>query len=330
MLPNNSAFQIAAGGIFVLVRLSHTYYSMFQCYGVGAYREVALSQPMRFFGIPFVIILVLTSFFIVPLDWLPYERSDRLRLYAFLVFPLTYWHYSMQHYGIISIYRAKGEQRLTKHHANLEKYYCHLTTTFLVSILTLKNFYDVGFWGISLRKFLYLDHVNWNVLAIVLCLASVAYLFKLEVSTQKFNIPKFLYIISIALMTLTTANQSFLVSFMLIDMQHFLVMFGLGGQMMSSKTSEKQARIDLVKYSLVFMGSSLILSMIYFYFEAHGLRYKHYDVILAGFVSNAKGSVLADLMFGFFIAIGIVHYYYDRLVFRFSDPKIGPIAKRAI
>lgn len=87
---------------------------------------------------------------------------------------------------------------------------------------------------------------------------------------------------------------------------------------------------SLLSISAVLILVSVILSFVYFYFNAHGLTHKNYGLVLGHFVSPGQSETLNLFFYGFFIATGICHYYYDRLAFRFSDKKIGPIVKNLI
>lgn len=322
-------FKFYSAIVFILFRLMHTYFSAYLCLGHPDYAQVSKDLKFRFYLIPIIITGGITLFFILPQSVFSLSIGERFNLYALLVFPLTYWHYALQHYGVISIYRSKAQQSLTPFHYNLEKWFCHLSTTFLVTILTLKNFYDVSFGGFSLGSFLKIPVVDWNLITFCLIVPLVVLLTYHEFKNRVPSIPKLLYIWSIAFMAILVTSQNLYVSWMLLDMQHFLVVFGLGGHMLSRGQAGRPGK-SLLSISTVLISVSIILSLVYFYFNAHGLTPKNYSLVLGQFMKPGENETLNLFFYGFFIATGICHYYFDRLAFRFSDKKIGPIVKKLI
>lgn len=315
---------------FISIRIVHTYFSIYLCIGHPMYRPIARMQKVRFYGIPFLIVAILTLFFIAPDFLIPWETKKRLSLYSLVVFPLTYWHYASQHYGVLSIYRSRAKQLLSKKDIFVEKLFCHCVTAFFISFLTLNLFYDVGFIDFSLKQALHVDNLPWKTLTHLFVWPFTIYMVYKEFSYEEPSFHKLLYFFSMGLMTIIITLDSFYISWMLIDLQHFLVVFGLGGHMLS-KTSEvvKKEKVSLWKPFLVLVSISIVFSAFYFYVDAHGTSQKHYSTVL-GWLPQRQKDTFQLFFYGFFIANGIVHYYYDRLAFRFSDKEIGKVAKSLI
>ena len=321
-------FQFLITLFFIFFRLVHTYFSAYICLAHPEYRLVSRELNFRFYFIPFLIAGSLILFFILPSDLLPLTTQERFNLYSLIFFPLTYWHYALQHYGVISMYRSKAGQVLSSFHFNLEKCFCHLSTTFLITILMLKNYHDVSFGSFSIREFFLIPALDWNLIAFCLILPMVICLTYQEIKTSIPSFPKLLYIWSVGMMALIVTSQDLLISWMLLDLQHFLVVFGLGGHILSRKTVGSK-RNGLIVNSAILVSVSVLLSLIYFYFNAHTAD-KKYGVVLKHFLDHGRNETLNLYFYGFFIATGISHYYFDRLAFRFSDKRIGSIAKKII
>ena len=327
---DNMMLKAILAFVFISIRIVHTYLSIYLCIGHPFYRPIAKKQKMRFYGVPFLIVAGLTLFFIIPDSIIPWETKKRLSLYSLVVFPLTYWHYASQHYGVLSIYRSRCGQRLSGKDIFLEKFFCHSVTAFFISFLTLSLFYDVGFLGFSLKKTLFVESIPWRGLAHFFVWPATFYMILKEMSYEKPSLHKLLYFFSMGLMTLIITLDSFYISWMLIDLQHFLVVFGLGGHMLSKTQKIKTKNsFPLWKTFFALVLISFVLSAFYFYVDAHGTTQKNYGTIL-GWLPQRQKDAFQLFFYGLFIANGIVHYYYDRLAFRFSDKEIGKVAKSLI
>lgn len=317
--------RFSAAFVFIIIRLVHTYLSMYLCIGHPLYRPIANKQKWRFYGIPGLIIAGITLFFILPDSLLSWSTRTRFEFYSFVVFPLTYWHYAAQHYGVLSIYRARSGQKLSSKDVWWEKFYCHFSIGFLITMLTLKNFYDVTFFGASFKSLLFIDYVNWNFITAMVLLPLTGFMIFKELKYEKPSFLKILYMVSMAMMVSVITVDNLFISWMLIDMQHFMVVIALGGHMLSRTDARPNFYLKLGVLLII----SLLMSVVYYYFDAHGVANKHYGTVLGFLPQHGKDS-LQLFFYGLFIAIGIAHYYYDRLAFRFSDKEIGAVAKKLI
>ncbi len=317
--------RFGAAFVFIIIRIVHTYLSMYLCIGHPMYRPIAMKQKWRFFGLPGLIIGGITLFFIIPDSILPWDTRTRFQFYSFAVFPMTYWHYAAQHYGVLSIYRSRVGQKLSNRDVWMEKFFCQFSTGFLITMLTLKNLYDVEFFGVSFKEMLLIDSVNWNEATGLVLIPLTIYMIIKEFQHEKPSILKLLYMVSMAMMVSVITVDSLLISWVLIDMQHFMVVMALGGHMLS----KSDARPNFYKKFGFLVLISFAMSLVYYYFDAHGVRNKHYQTVLYWMPTHGE-DFLQLFFYGLFIAIGICHYYYDRLAFRFSDKDIREVAKKLI
>jgi hypothetical protein len=330
----NEHYLTIAAAIFIMTRLSHIYISMYLCIGHPAYKPIARESKWRFFGIPFLITLFFTLFFLLPFDFLPRDTESRLKIYAFFTFPYVYYHYALQHYGVLSMYRSRAKQRLSPFHMKFERVFCHLVVSLTISALTLNNFYEVSLGGYSFSKLFNTEALNWNAIAWSIIVPITIWYIVLELKNDKPSIPKMLYATSMSLMSLVLTLDSFLISWLLVDMQHTLCIFGLGGHILANydvKTNKIEAKKAIWKHYGILVLVSVAFSLIHFYFAANGTDNKHYKFVYDGLIPQTdKESVLRVFFYGFFIGLGIAHYYYDRLAFRFSDKRIGEVLRKYI
>lgn len=181
----------------------------------------------------------------------------------------------------------------------------------------------------SYGEFLAVEHINWNLWAAVIVGTFVIYMTHLEFKRQKEITPKLLYIWSMAIMTSVVSLNGVLIAWMMLDMHHFISVFGLAPHMSANTYKEKKKQAFTLG-ALGFIGFSICLTVIYYYFGAYGVDQKRYALLLGDFVPVREPGMITTFFFGLFIAIGVLHYYYDRLAFRFSDPETREIAKKLI
>jgi hypothetical protein len=285
-------------------------------------------------GIPSLIVAFFLLFFSLPYKLFPADTDTRLKIYGIIVFPYLYYHYALQHYGILVMYRSRANQKLSSFHRKFEKLFCHLTVSLTVTALILRNFYElkVGSW--SLSGLFRTPSVDWNILAWIIIIPTSSVYFFLELRNQNRSIPKMLYAFSMPLMSLVLTLKDFYLSWMLIDIQHTLAIFGLGGHFMTNyavierKVNPKKTMLRYYGYLLL---TSTVLSIIYYFFSAQGSGDNRLGAILKGVIPQIEEeNPLRIFFFALFVGQGIAHYYFDKLAFSFSDKGIGPMLKKYI
>jgi hypothetical protein len=94
-------------------------------YTIPQYRQVVSSQKTRFIVVPIIICGAVCGFFYAPQSIIPLSLTKRFILLACLDFFLSLYHFAMQHYGILALYRARSNsQRPSQHDLRLERFAC--------------------------------------------------------------------------------------------------------------------------------------------------------------------------------------------------------------
>lgn len=323
------AFFLFAASFFLLFRVAHLYFAAYLCLGHPNYKHISRRRWKKYYLAPLIFLILVICFFMLPEHFIGLSPKQKLQVYIFLEFPYAYAHYALQHYGILSIYRSRQGQKLSRREARVEKLYCHTTTTLLISLLTLKNFYDVGLMGFSYGEFLGVEYVDWNFWAVLIVAAFVAYMTFFELRRERQITPKLLYIWSMAIMTSVVSLGGVLIAWMLLDMHHFISVFGLAPHIQANTHQEKK-RASFFYAALGFIGFSICLTVIYYYFGAYGVDQKRYALLLGDYIPVRESGMITTFFFGLFIAVGVLHYWYDRLAFRFSDPEVRNVARELI
>ncbi|MCR9206569.1 MAG: hypothetical protein NXH75_18440, partial [Halobacteriovoraceae bacterium] len=319
--------------VFILIRLFHGYVTHYLCLAHPGFREVAKKQKWNFYGIPALITLFFIIYFFIPNSLFPYTNYERMEFYYFFAFPYIYVHYAGQHVGILSMYRSRAGQNLTPIHKKFEKVFCHLVVGLTLTTLNVTNYYDHFFAGIRWGDILLANYLNWRILAWALVVPLTAVFIYLELKTPQKSYPKIIYGVSLSIMSLVLSFQDFVFAWVLIHMQHFFCHFGLCGHMLVNyEQREKNLYLSKKRKMARYLGMiliSIVIAIIHYRYQVVGSVSGRYDLIFKEYIPLvAPESFLRTLILGVFVGLGICHYWYDRLAFRFSDPEIKQVLKK--
>ena len=98
---------------FVLTALfwiGHRLGSTWLAYCTEAYRPLLRSEPVRFILIPLLVTIACFVVFLPPDDAFPWTRWERFVGMAILDYALVTYHFAAQHFGVLSLYRARAER----------------------------------------------------------------------------------------------------------------------------------------------------------------------------------------------------------------------------
>jgi len=128
-LPLAVALLLLSPSIYLtlalIILLEHTHFlsPMTLAWSHADFRALMLRRPMKFIGVPVAIILATTAIGVLTSHYVPSLHVDiglRVRVYDFadykqpfvmlvaLYFVWNSWHFGMQKFGVLSIYRAKS------------------------------------------------------------------------------------------------------------------------------------------------------------------------------------------------------------------------------
>jgi hypothetical protein len=284
-------------------------------------RKIALSRPIKFIGLPAFLLVVAAAVGLaataLPIDAaLDFSRisvrsvdlKNPLMAMMFIYVVWNAYHFGMQNFGVLSIYRAKsgGGQR------SWDMTFCLVTIT----VATLLPFVRY----LPFAQYLY-SPIKWGVIA--LAAASIAIMLSREL---RFG-PRTIFIVTTALGPLAMLWWGFLAlamhnswpwfqgvpfwpfiwGFALLSMNHWLVSIGL-----ASHVYCRQRRCS----PLLFLVALAILG---------GL------IFIALFVNpHTLVMHIAALAIALRLGLGFVHFLYDRWLYKFSDPEVRAAIGRDI
>src|SRR6185437_3194267 len=94
--------------ITALFWIGHRLGSAWLAYGTEAYRPLLRAQPARFVVLPLLVTAACFAIFLPPDTALPFTRMERFIGLAILDYAASTWHFGAQHFGALSLYRARA------------------------------------------------------------------------------------------------------------------------------------------------------------------------------------------------------------------------------
>src|SRR5437773_6591514 len=101
----------------------HRVSSAWLAYATPAYRPLLATQRLRFVVAPLAIAGVCFALLLAPESALPMPLTERVVWFAVLDYLLVSYHFAAQHFGLLSLYRARGTS-LGRDHATARPMVC--------------------------------------------------------------------------------------------------------------------------------------------------------------------------------------------------------------
>jgi hypothetical protein len=332
LLPLNRAQPLIL--IFTLFFwISHRFSSLYLALCVREYQPVLQSKKGYFLVFPLCLGLALLAFLLCPESILPLSLFNRFLLLGSIDYFFSLYHFSVQHYGLLSVYRGKlphgqKDPSLLKwdwwvciavsgiFSIILDLLYGEWALLFGHSKAFTPQFSDVTIFGIKA--------------ALTGCLVLI-WGFTLRVYLQKKQgLARCLYFSSLCYLTLISFYVAPLVYFAMVQIQHWLVALGLSTHMAGNSLAESpQSRwykiwtwVNQQRWAplVVLISLSLFLTP---FLEADLYIANHFDSANLSMPYLLQELTASGWIFGLgglALFSSFLHYIYDRGVFRFSDP----------
>lgn len=313
--------------------IAHRVSSLYLALCVAEYRDVLAARKGYFFGFPLLLLGLLLVFVLTPESLLPIPLLGRFFLLGLLDYFFSLYHFSVQHYGVLAVYRSRlphGQQdpgllkwdwwtclsvsglltvMMDYLNGELNQYHLFAPAPALVPegfFLWLKlglSTLVLVCWGLTLRR--YLKHQQ--------------------------GIARTLYFTSLCYMSIVSFFVEPLLYFAIVQIQHWFVSLGLTTHM-ASNSQPAQGQLSrwyqpwawvnsqVLGVLLVLMLCSLLLTPVLEadYYIASGFNAESLNIPY--FLEQFKGSLWLSIFGVLAFFSSFVHYIYDRGVFRFSDP----------
>ena len=327
--------------ITALFWIGHRLGSAWLAYATEAYRPLLRVAPVRFLLVP---VVVTTACFalLLPADTaLPFTRMERFIALAILDYAASTYHFGAQHFGALSLYRARTRQAVgpgTRQRDRLFALGIGGALVFLADALAGAAAYQKFWldpwmprWPVHI-----LDPIRYGA-TLVLAGATAAMLLA-EMRAPYRSLPRILYISGLAMMVAIALQPRSPFLFLVIwSSQHWILASGLVCLAPRLEPSPARGRVRHILHALNSRGWALLLLVMLvsvlllplFEVEANWPDTTLYygDRIFGQLATALRTSSFVPALLALGFASGFVHYLLDRSVFRLSDSRVRSAAR---
>jgi len=339
--PGESPLDLLVFGLTALFWLSHRFGSSWLAYATTAYRPLLRAEPVRFVVVPIAIAAACFAILLPADDALPFTRAERVMALATADFVLITYHFAAQHFGVLSLYRARSGSTADLRMRRMDRLFALCVGGALVVVVeavadtTLFHEMWVGPW---------LDP-EWlagasgvlRVVATVLLVALTLALIAAEARVPSVSIPRVLYAVGVAMMVYGGLYTDRPLLFVAVwTAQHWLAATALATRVACAEPAPPDSRIwrglhavNRRPWALLFvLGLLSVLLLPVMEVEAVKSEGIYYGERIFGTLAVALRTsewVPALIALGF--TTGFLHYWLDRAVYRMSRPAVRIAAR---
>lgn len=339
--PGSGPLDALYFAITALFWIGHRLGSAWLAYATEAYRPLLRAAPVRFLLLPFLVTAACFAILLPPDTALPFTRTERFVFLALLDYAASTYHFGAQHFGVLSLYRARAGQTADPGARRRDR-------LFGLGVGGVLVFLADALVGAAAYQQLWLDRwiPAWFAPALepirggatlLLCAATAAML-TAELRARHRSLPRILYILGLALMVLIALQTRSLFLFVVIwTSQHWIVASGLTSRVPRLESSPAKGCLRRAFHAVNSRGWALMLlvmlvSILFlplFEVEANWPDTSLYygDRIFGDIAAALRTSSLVPALLALGFASGFVHYMLDRSVYRLSDPQVRLAAR---
>jgi hypothetical protein len=341
--PEQGPLDLLYFGLTALFWIGHRLCSTYLAYCTEAYRPLLRTQPVRFVVLPLLVTAACFAVFVPADSALPWSRQERLVALAILDYVFVTYHFAAQHFGALSIYRARVGRGAGAHARTMDRLFAvgvGGVLVFLADVLAGAVAYQdqwVDRW--ILPAWLVSSQGGIRTVALVVLLAATAAMLFVELRAPRLSLPRVLYILGIAAMVALALRPRSLFLFLVIwTAQHWILATGLASRTPVAESAPARGVARRLLHGLntrpwaillLAVTTSILLLPL---FEVEGNRLDggspHYgDRIFGAIATELRTSSWVPALLALGFATGFVHYLLDRSVYRLSDPEVRVAAR---
>jgi hypothetical protein len=309
----------------LLFWMGHRIGSLYLGFCVGEYREVLQARRRYFLEFPLVLLGLLAAFLLAPQSVIPLSLTGRFVWLLFLDYFLSLYHFSAQHYGVLSVYRGRVVNGQKDPGLLRWDWWVCLGVSGIFSIAM--DYLNGGFDDFSLFEHApVISPAAFERLRLGLtCLVLLVWgLTMRKYLRKRQGLARILYFSSLCYLTILSFYLEPLLYFFVVQMQHWMVSLGLIAHMASNSHVSRfpvfariNARVLGPLLVLVLLSIGLAPWLEADYFILH--RFDSETLTVKGVLDRLQDSAWIYVFGGVAVFSSFVHYIYDRGVFRFSD-----------
>jgi hypothetical protein len=318
----------------------HRVSSAWLAYATPAYRPLLATQRLRFVVAPLVIAVACFALLLAPESVLPMPLTERVVWLAVLDYLLVSYHFAAQHFGLLSLYRARAGRAPDAISRRLDRWFALVVGGgFVVLAEALAG--SIAFQDRWIAPLVGAD--GSDALArtlrdggIVFVVILTALMLRVELRSQRPSAPRVAYVIGVSGMVLLAflARDPFLF-IVLWSVQHWSAAMGLASLAASGGAAAPGAhwqrllapinRHGWAVLLVLAVVSTLLLPVLEV--EAVADEYAYADRIFGDAAWWLRSSPFVPALLALGFASSFIHYLLDRAAFRFSSPDVRQAAR---
>ncbi len=318
----------------------HRVSSAWLAYATPAYRPLLTTQRLRFVVAPLAIAVACFALLLAPESVLPMPLTERVVWLAVLDYLLVSYHFAAQHFGLLSLYRARAGRASDASTRRLDRWFALVVGGGFVvvaealagSIAYQERWIDplLGAGGADVFARMLRDG------GIVLVAILTALMLRVELRSQRPSLPRAAYVLGVSAMVLFAfvARDPFLF-IVLWSVQHWSAAMGLaslaacgGAQAPGAHWQRLLAPINRRGWA-VLLALAVVSALLLPVFEVQAVsdEYVYADRVFGDVAWWLRSSPFLPALLALGFASGFIHYVLDRAAFRFSSPEVRQAAR---
>jgi len=318
----------------------HRVSSAWLAYATPAYRPLLATQRLRFVVAPLAIAVACFALLLAPESVLPMPLTERVVWLAVLDYLLVSYHFAAQHFGLLSLYRARAGRASDAITRRLDRWFALvvgggfvvLAEALAGSIAYQDHWIDplLGAGGADV----FARTLRFGGIVFVVTLTAL--MLCVELRSQRPSLPRVAYVLGVSAMVLFAflARDPFLF-IVLWSVQHWSAAMGLtslaasgGAQAPGAHWQRLLAPINRRGWAVLLVlavVSTLLLPVLEV--EAVSTEHVYADRIYGNAAWWLRSSTFVPALLALGFASSFIHYLLDRAAFRFSSPEVRQAAR---
>ena len=316
----------------------HRVASAWLAYTTPAYRPLLTTQRVRFVVAPLAIAIACFAVLLMPESVLTMPLLERVVWLAVLDYLLVSYHFAAQHFGLLSLYRARAGRASDAMTRRLDRLFALvvgggfvvLANALSGSIAFQDRWIDPWLGEALSDTFVH----TLRGVSVVLVVALTAVVLWVEVRSQRPSMPRLAYVLGVSTIVLLGFLNPF-VFLVLWSVQHWSSAMGLVSVAACDRAVAPRAhwkrlpaRINRRGWTILLVLAVISTALLpLLEVEAVSDEYTYADRIFGAAAIWLRFSPFVPALLALGFATSFIHYVLDRAAFRFSSPEVRRAAR---